>query len=115
MSRKEEIEDLMIGKELKDFRIIEMTEVFRTNDDGQDVGSIGYFKSQDIAEAFAGTQTDANFFRTRQALVLTNGTIGYVIENRNPVKLFDDEEELLEIKRKVIAKLAPAERKLLGL
>lgn len=114
MSRKDKIEDL-IGKELKGFSIIMMTEVFRTNDDGQDVGSIGYFKGRDIAVAFAGTQTDANFFKTRQALVLTNGTSGYLIENRDPVKLFDDEEELHEIKMKAVAKLTPTERKLLGL
>jgi hypothetical protein len=47
--------------------------------------------------------------------VLTDGTVGYVIEDQKPVKLFDDEVEALEIKKKAVAKLSFEERKLLGL
>lgn len=92
-----------------------MTEVYRVDDGGRKSKSLGFFKDPNIATAFAGVQTDANWHNTGQALVLTDGTIGYVITQQEPVKLFDDEAEALEIKKKAIDKLSPVERKLLGL
>jgi len=65
--------------------------------------------------AFAGVQKDANWHKTGKALILTDGVIGYLIDGEEPVRLFQDEAEVLEIKRKVLEKLSPAERTLLGL
>jgi len=104
----------LIGKELGQFRIIEMTEVFLVNEDGKKTITLGYFRNKNIAEAFAGLQTDSIYNKTASALVLTNGTEGYIITQQDPAKLFDDEAEVLEIRKKAIAKLTPAERKLLG-
>ncbi len=104
----------LIGKDLKGFKIVEMTEVYRVDFDGRKSSSLGFFKDPNTAEAFAGVQTDASWHKTGQALVLTDGTVGYVIKDQKPVKLFDDEAEALEIKKKALAKLSPAERKLIG-
>lgn len=113
MTTKAEIKKL-VGKDLRGFKVVEMTEVYLVDYDGRKSRSLGFFKDPDIASAFAGVQIDASMHKTGQALVLTNGTVGYVIEDQKPVKFFDDEMEMLEIKRKAIAKLSPAERKLLG-
>ena len=113
MATKAKIKEL-VGKDLKGFKIVEMTEVYRVNDEGRKSGSLGFFKDPNIATAFAGVQTDASWHKTGQVLVLTDGTVGYVITEQEPVNLFDDEAEALEIKKKAIAKLSPAERKLLG-
>jgi hypothetical protein len=113
MATKAKIKEL-INKDLKGFKIIEMTEVYLVDDDGWKSSSLGFFKDPNTAAAFAGVQTDANWHKTEQALLLTDGTIGYVIEDQNPVKLFDDEAEALKIKKKAVAKLSPVERKLLG-
>ncbi|USN94507.1 MAG: hypothetical protein H6791_01955 [Candidatus Nomurabacteria bacterium] len=104
----------LVGKDLRDFKIVEMTEVYRVDDDGLKSSSLGFFKDPNIASAFAGVQKNASWHKTGQALVLTDGTIGYVIEDQNPVKLFDDEAEALDIKKKAVAKFSPEERKLLG-
>lgn len=114
MATKATLKEL-IGKDLKGFKIVEMTEVYRVDDDGQKSSSLGFFKDPNTAVAFAGAQTDANWHKTGQVLVLTDGIIGYVIEDQKPVKFFDDEAEALTIKKKAIAKLSPAERKILNL
>jgi hypothetical protein len=114
MAKKSKIKEL-VGKDLKGFKIINMTEVYQVNDDGQKFSSLGFFKDPNTALAFARVQEDANWHKTGQVLVLTDGTVGYVIEDQKPVKLFDDEVEALEIKKKAVAKLSFEERKLLGL
>lgn len=114
MTTAGKIEEL-IGKDLNDFKIVEMTEVYRVNVEGQKVASLGFFKSSNIASAFAAVQTEAKYYRAEQALVLLNGTVGYVIERQKPANIFDDEAMAVEIKKKVLNKLSPAERNILGL
>lgn len=113
MDTKSKIKEL-VGLDLKGFKIVEMTEVYMVNEDGRKYNSLGFFKEPNIAIAFADMQTDANWHKTGQALVLTDGTIGYVIEEQKPVKLFNDEAEALEIKKSALAKLSTVERKILG-
>ena len=114
MDTKSKIKEL-IGRDMGGFKIIEMTEVYRVNDDGRKVSSLGFFKDSDTAEAFAGIQTDSNWHNTGQTLVLTDGTVGYAITEEDPVHLFDDEYEVIEIKKQAIAKLSPSERRILRL
>jgi len=114
MRQKEDGIKKLAGEDLTGFRIVEMTEVYRIDNDGRKSNTLGFFKNPDVAKSFAGVQTDANWHRTDQALILTNGIIGFVVTESESVKLFDDEEEALKIKEKVLAKLTPAERKLLG-
>jgi hypothetical protein len=114
MADEVRIEEL-IGEDLGGFEIVEMTEVYRVDYDGKQSNSLGFFKSQNTAAVFAESQTDASWHKTRKAPVLTNGILGFVIENHKLVKLLDDKAEALELKKKVAAKLSPAERMLLGL
>ena len=104
----------LVGKPLQGFMFVEMTEVYRVNEDGTRIESVGVFKNPDIATAFAGVQTDANWHKTGKVIVLSNGESGLVISQATSAKIFNDEEEVLNLRKKVLAKLSPAERKLLG-
>lgn len=105
----------LINKDLNGFTIIKMTEVYLVDEDGRMYDSLGYFRNQDVAEAFAESQKDADRHKTRQALVLTNGIIGYTIEDQTSVSLFDDDAEKKKIRDEAVAKLGTATRKVLGL
>jgi hypothetical protein len=105
----------LINKNLGIFKIVEMTEVYLVDVDGHKSNSLGFFRDKNIAAAFAGTQVDANYHETKPVLVLTDGNVGYVIEDQEPVKFFDDEAEALKIKQSIIKKLSPAECEILGL
>ena len=85
----------LFGKKgiLNDFEIIEMTEVYRINEDGTKISTIGFFKKKEIAEAFAQSQIDANYHKTDSAIVLTNGIVAYLVDAKGPLKIFNDEEE----------------------
>lgn len=104
------IEEL-IGQELKGFRIEEMTEVYRVDDDGRRSRSVGLFRNNDIAQAFAATQVDSPWHKTRKLVVITDGQICFL-----PGEIFaimDDEQAALETRQKILKKLSAAERKFL--
>ncbi|HBC70617.1 TPA: hypothetical protein DCZ46_01475 [Candidatus Campbellbacteria bacterium] len=110
-----ELADL-VGAELSNFKVLQMTEVYQTNEDGRKVTSLGFFKDEDIAKAFSKVQINANYHQTSPAFVLTNGLVGYVINNSvEPIKLFDDEEEMVKIREKILSKLSPEEQHILGI
>lgn len=110
-----ELADL-VGAELTNFKVLQMTEVYQTNEDGRMVSSVGFFKNENIAKAFARVQIDANYYETRSSYVLTNGLVGYVINGFvEPVKLFDDEKEMVEIRKKILSKLSSEEQHILGI
>ncbi len=104
----------LLGKNLKDFKLVVMTEVYMMDNDGRKSRTLGYFRDQNTAVAYAGLQTDANYHKTEQVVVLTDGNIGFVIKHQDSVIFFDDEKVALEIRDKALAKLSPAERKFLG-
>jgi len=104
----------LVGKDLSEFKVVAMTEVYKVDDDGRKYISLGFFKDPNIATAFAGNQTDANWHKTSVVLVLTDGKEGYVIKEQESVNLFDDEEKSLELRKQAIAKLSAADRKILG-
>jgi hypothetical protein len=107
-------EDL-VGVDLSKFKVVLMTEVYRVDDDGLKTVSLGFFKDTNVATAFAGAQRDSDFHKTTPSLILTDGWIGVAIDQKSGfVKLFDDEQEALKLREVAIAKLSPAERKLLG-
>ncbi|MFH1393202.1 MAG: hypothetical protein ABIG73_02400 [Patescibacteria group bacterium] len=105
----------LVGKDLKNFKIVVYTEVYKTNDDGKRVKSIGCFIDENIAKAFAQNQTDSNWHRTREVLILTDGVNGFLLDKAEPVEIFGDEKAILEIKQKALRKLSPEEIKVLGL
>ena len=97
-----------IDQELEGFRIQELTEVYTTNEDGQNPKSLRFFKSESLARAFVQNQPDANWHKTKKAYVLTDGKIGFLLGRE--ITLFDDEIIAQEIKKKVLAKLSDEER-----
>lgn len=106
----------LVGVDLTGFKVVLMTEVYRVNDDSLKTASLGFFRDTNVASVFAGAQTDSDWHKTAPALVLTDGKIGVVIDQKSGfVKLFDDEQEALKLREVAVAKLSPAERKLLGL
>lgn len=104
----------VVGQDLSGFKVIIMTEVFKTDDDGRRSRSLGYFKDVTIAKAFAGSQTDAPWHKTRDVYVLTDGKVGFLLNTSESVQILEDEKVLVQIREKALAKLTPAERKILG-
>jgi hypothetical protein len=113
VSAKLKISDFT-GKDISGFKVITAIEVYKTNEDGRRAASVGFFKSYDVAVSFIGVQVDSSFYKTEQVFLLTNGTVGFVIDYHREVKLFDDEEEKIKIRKQVISKLSKSERAILG-
>ena len=112
MKKINKIRDLR-GLKLDGFSIQEYTEVYMTNEDGRKTTSLGYYKDENVAKAFAQNQKDKHFCKTEKTLILTNGKIG--VEVGELITIHDDEAEAVKIKNKALAKLTPEERNLLGL
>jgi hypothetical protein len=90
-----------------------MTEVYRFDGDGKKVHSVGFFKDATVAEAFRRVHPYVDWHKIAPAHVLTNGVIGYHIADTEPVTLFND-EEIAVIRKKILAKISPEERAVLG-
>ena len=107
----------MIGIDLAGFTIQTVFHVYNTNYEGQFNGSIGYFKDETIARAFAGPQKGDNMVKVSPVLALTDGTVGFLMnENRtNSFTYMNDEEEAVRLKHEALASLTSAQRRLLGL
>lgn len=101
----------LLKKSLEGFTIQELTEVFKTDDDGRKSKSFGFFHDESIAKAFAGNQEDAPWHKTNKAFVLTNGEVGFLIGD--PVTLLDDEKAALETKKRILSKLSKEDREFL--
>ncbi len=103
---------------LAGFSIRKMTEVFGQGEDGLRRRSIGYFNNPKIAAAFAAQESGKEFCScgTREAFVLTNGVVGFLLDESEPVYLFNDEKTALSrIGESILAKLDPKDRTILGL
>jgi len=107
-----ELKDLL-EMSLEGFSVKELIEVFKTDNDGIKVSSLGFFQSEKIAKGFAQIQVDANWHGTGKHFVLTNGKNGFVIGDS--IKILDDEEGKLKIAQKARAKLSLEEAEALGL
>lgn len=107
--------NVLIGKDLSNFKIEEMVQIYQVDEDGTNPKTIGCFKNHTIAAAFAGPQINANQTKTAKILVLTDGVVGYGLKSKEVVKFFNDEEEALRLKNEALEKLSPEQRTLLGL
>jgi len=106
----------LIGVDLSEFSFVEMTEVCNVNEEGIRLKSIGVFKNTSLAKAYAGLEKDKHYLRVREkVLILTNGTIGFLIDNAEKITLFDDEEKTAEIRNRILQKLTPEDREVLGI
>lgn len=104
----------LIGLKLDGYAVVAMTEVYKTDDDGHEVKSLGFFRDGNVARAWALGQTDAAWHKTREVLVITNGE-RYFIFGGGEITVRDDEQAALEVRRAALAKLSPEERAVLGL
>ena len=103
----------MIGIDLSGFQVRKLFEVYKTNDDGRKVSSLGFFKSEKIAKGFAKIQVDANWHKVKGNYILTDGKIGFVLGTF--INILDDEEAKLAIAEKARLKLTSEEADALGL
>jgi len=90
MAKQVKLEEL-VGSDLKGFTIVEMSEVYIVDIHGQKWQSLGFFRDLTTAQDFARGGVNTACYRIRQAFVLTNGNVGYAIEDQSPVRLFDDD------------------------
>lgn len=105
--------DDLVDQDLSKFKIVRMTEVFSTSIEGIYQGSIGFFRSEDLAKVYAGPR-GMESPGTGPALILTDGNVGFHLEKKEQVKLFDDEAETVRLREEAKKKLTPEEQKILG-
>ena len=103
----------LVGKPLSEFRLVEMTEVYRTNEDGGYTHTEGCFADGGLARAYASGLTDSNYTSFRNILVLTDGKVGYHCLGTE-VLLVDVEGALELVRKRAISKLTPGELQALG-
>ena len=101
-----------VGMNFDGFTIQEYTEVYRTDEYGNRANSLGCFRDKEIAESVAQSRVDAAWCKTRAIHLLTNGKVGFRVGER--VTLVDEEAAIAEVRGAALAKLTPAERKILG-
>jgi hypothetical protein len=80
----------LVGSDLKNFTIVEMSEVYIVDIHGQKWQSLGFFRDLTTAHDFLRGETNTVCYKIKKTLVLTDGNVGYVIEDQSPVRLFDD-------------------------
>ena len=88
---------LLVGQDLSGFHVIEIIEVYSIDDDGRKLRTLGFFSNRDEAQVFAESE-NANHRKVEVTLILTNGEVGYVISEKDPVALFKDEVEVVKLK-----------------
>ena len=103
----------LIGKPLDNFKVVRMTEVYRTNEDGRITKSEGCVKGEAEARAYASGLGDAGYVGTRSVLVLTDGEDAYFLGDS--VLVADISAVLDAVRAKALAKLTPEEIQVLGL
>jgi hypothetical protein len=104
----------LVGQNLKDFKIVRMSEVYRTDDNGIKSSTVGFFKDSDVAEAYIENQKDSVFYKLGPTLILTDGAVGFVLRDHEHVTLMDDKAEAAKILADIEAKMPRAHRKLLA-
>lgn len=114
LSHKEIVMDLKDLKDLAGYSVRELHEVFKVDNDGKKLQSVGYFRDMDIAFAFAGAQVDAPWHKVQKAFVLTNGTYGFLMTGQSAT-LLDDGLAMKDIRNAAKAKLSEAEQRVLGI
>ena len=104
--------EVLINQDLSGFKVVRMTEVYRTDEDGIFRTSLGFFKDLNVASVYKDQQGDKGYVKTRGQVVLTDGKIGFLLGDS--VFLHDDEAEFVNVREKILAKLSPTERSILG-
>ena len=114
MAREIKIIGDLIGRDLSNFRVVAMIEVIKMNNCGRKINSLGFFLNADTASVFSEGQEDGGRYRIEEVPVLTDGVVGFIVQQL-PVKLLDDEEEKSKIRMKILSRFTPNELRFLGL
>ena len=104
----------LIGQSLEGFTIEEQTEIYRVDKNGNTKESIGFLKDETIAKGLAQVMEASEFCKTRKAVILTNGEVGYAFKNEH-IHLYSDKEGMLRVRKAALGKLTPQEITILGL
>jgi hypothetical protein len=105
--------EALIGQALNEFRVVRMTEVYRTDSDGRYTKSEGCFMGEVEARAYAKSLSDSGYTGTRGVIILTDGRAAYFM---GEVAAIADEASVLEsIRKKALSKLTAEEIQVLGL
>lgn len=113
MAKNNQIKEL-IGKDLKGFKLVKMNEVYCIDLNDLKKTSLRFFTDPTDTKTFTKTHRGSCWQTSGHDLVLTNGTVSYVIGKPIPVQIFKNKSELKKIQKKAAAKLSPAERNFLG-
>jgi hypothetical protein len=108
-----QIEEL-VGKSLRSFRILRMTEVHQIDSDGHRGKVLGCFTKPEAAKVFASMLKDAGYHALKEVFVLVDedqGDKGFRV-TFEPVEVRDNQEN--DLRRGVLSRLSPEERDLLG-
>lgn len=104
----------LIGNKLEDWCIVKMTEVYAVDMDGRRTVSLGCFKDSMVAAAYIESLKDSAFHKADLVLVLTNGKVGFALNDAEIAKLMDDDQIAASLKHKALGQLPPGMRELLG-
>lgn len=118
-ARRKELSEVLSGLAKKSllqegFFVEELVEVYRTDVDGRRSSSVGFFRDENLAKAFAQNQNDSSYHKTERKVVLTDGHSIFRLELEY-APIFDSTQAALEIREKALAKLTAEERQLLNL
>lgn len=105
----------LIGKDLHDWRIEQLTAVHQSDWEGRSSSVVGYFRDETVANAFANPTDKEQRMSTYKAVVLTNGKSAFLIQNEQPLNMFDDEAEAARLRQSIKDKLTVDEQRLLGI
>jgi hypothetical protein len=106
----------LLGKDLNSFTLEQLYEVWTTDEKGFATTPLGAFKKETLAKAFAGNDKSSWGAPTIiPVTVLTDGKLVFAIDKTREIKLFNDEEQAVELRQKALAKLSPEDKAILGL
>ncbi len=104
----------LVNMELHDYMIVQMTEVYEVNDDGERRRSLGFFQNAAVAEA---VKERDSYRAMAPVLVLTDrkGKNAFVLRDFGTITLLDEQQVAADLKQEIVNDLRPGARKLLGI
>ncbi|MBP6904580.1 MAG: hypothetical protein KBB91_00800 [Candidatus Pacebacteria bacterium] len=108
---------LLRGKDLKDFKVTQMTMVLKGDEDGKNFRPLGLYKNGSLAEVFTSQNKHNTHFSAIPVDILTDGKYFVLLDSRydQPVAIIKEEEEKRKLMAVALEKLTPEERVLFGL
>lgn len=104
--------EILVGLDLDGWKVERFIGVYTTDCEGRSTSQLprGLYKDQTVADSIKEQET---YIALYPVIALTDGKQAFLLEGE-AVVVCDDEKERLERRKKVLAKLSPEERKILG-